>query len=335
VDRRDFIKTLGLGLTALTVAGSTGAALAAEGRPSAESVVALSRADHVFLKAALFSELAYPEGKIDYASVQLVVDGAMGSLTGEKLPGDQWAQIAKGQDRVGIMVDARQPGVPIILVECIVDRLIRAGVGEQAICVFAGSEPDLYAAGYSLNPDSPGVHAFATDTAGFRDGLSLMLLDRLDVIINLARLRPDAGLGMAGAITNHLALVPEPERVALRKSQATLPGVAAQRAVRDKVKLHIVDALNPAYQVYPEVEEPGKRYRWEYGGLLVSRDPVALDAIGRQLLEAKRAEVNGAPSPLSPAPEYIAAAAKRYGLGESDPKLIRLLRSGYAGAELM
>jgi hypothetical protein len=57
---------------------------------------------------------------------------------------------------------------------------------------------------------------------------------------------------------------------------------------------------------------------WPYGGFLASTDPVAVDAVARQVLEARRREV-GLP-PLAAEgrePAHIAAAA-RLGLGVAD-----------------
>ena len=66
---------------------------------------------------------------------------------------------------------------------------------------------------------------------------------------------------------------------------------------------------------------PGRapRWAWPYEGFLASTDPVALDAVGWQVSEARRKEVG--PRRRSPtrgaSPRYIAGAA-RLGLGVAD-----------------
>jgi len=66
------------------------------------------------------------------------------------------------------------------------------------------------------------------------------------------------------------------------------------------------------------------QWTWPYNGLLVSADPVALDYVGWQILEQKRAE-KGMKSllALERAPKYIATAADaQHRLGTSDPARI-------------
>ncbi len=328
MDRRRFMEMLGLGLGGLALGNGFWPTPAPAARSPKLATVALARTDHVFLKGVFAPAFAYPEGKIDYASLQAVVDGAMQSLTGLKQPADQWAKYVGSQDRVGILVDVQRPPVPIILVECIIDRLVQARVREDAILVLADTERGLFAAGYSLNKDQPGVKAYATDSEGFRGGISRLLLDSCDVIINIARLRPHSKFGLTGAIYNHLALVPRARRVALRANPPELPSAAARPVIRRHVKLHLLDALNPAYQVPPP---PGTQYRWEYGGLLASEDPVAIDVTGKQILESKRAQVKGELWPLEPPPTYLTTAQTTYRLGQADPAFITVLHTGYAG----
>ena len=66
------------------------------------------------------------------------------------------------------------------------------------------------------------------------------------------------------------------------------------------------------------------QWTWPFNGLLVARDPVALDYTGWQIIERKRAE-KGMPSlkELKREPRYIATAADaRHGLGTNDPRQI-------------
>jgi uncharacterized Fe-S center protein len=66
------------------------------------------------------------------------------------------------------------------------------------------------------------------------------------------------------------------------------------------------------------------QWSWPFNGLIVSRDPVALDYTGWRIIEQKRAE-KGLP-PLREVhrePAYIATAAdSRHKLGTNDPNLI-------------
>jgi hypothetical protein len=70
------------------------------------------------------------------------------------------------------------------------------------------------------------------------------------------------------------------------------------------------------------------RYVWPYSGLIVSTDPVAADATGARIIQAKRNLFFGKESPISPPPHHIAAADRRYGLGCSSPDRIELVKLG-------
>jgi len=66
------------------------------------------------------------------------------------------------------------------------------------------------------------------------------------------------------------------------------------------------------------------QWSWRFNGLVVGRDPVALDYVGWQLIEQKRAaEGMKSLAALSRAPKYIATAADgEHRLGTNDPREI-------------
>ena len=68
---------------------------------------------------------------------------------------------------------------------------------------------------------------------------------------------------------------------------------------------------------------------WSYYGLIVSSDPVAADATGARIIQAKRNLFFGTEKPISPPPLHIAAANSRFGLGTSREDKIQLIRLGW------
>ncbi len=67
---------------------------------------------------------------------------------------------------------------------------------------------------------------------------------------------------------------------------------------------------------------PKKRYVWNNNGIILSKDPVALDTIGMNIIEEKRKEKELRSLFNRPnLPVHIETAAK-YGLGVSDLNLI-------------
>jgi hypothetical protein len=68
---------------------------------------------------------------------------------------------------------------------------------------------------------------------------------------------------------------------------------------------------------------------WPYSGLVVSRDPVAADATGARIIQAKRNVFFDAEKPISPPALHIGAANTRFGLGNSRADQIQLIRLGW------
>ncbi|MCU0251487.1 MAG: DUF362 domain-containing protein [Vicinamibacterales bacterium] len=97
--------------------------------------------------------------------------------------------------------------------------------------------------------------------------------------------------------------------------------------VKGKTKLVLVDALRPLCDKGPQ---PDPRYLWDYKGLIASRDPVAADAVGLQIIMAKRRALRGEEWPLSPPPLCVRAADEKFGLGTSRLSNITLDRAGWS-----
>ena len=96
--------------------------------------------------------------------------------------------------------------------------------------------------------------------------------------------------------------------------------------VKGKTRLILIDALRPLCDKGPQ---PDPRYLWNYGGIIASTDPVAAEAVGLKIIQAKRDEIKGEPWPLSPPPICVEAADKTYGLGTSDLAKIEIKKSGW------
>jgi hypothetical protein len=101
------------------------------------------------------------------------------------------------------------------------------------------------------------------------------------------------------------------------------PELNALGPIRTKTRLCIVDAIRPLYAGGPADNE---EYRWDYRGLIVGTDPVAVSAVGMRILEAKREAALGKPWPMTFARELLACAQK-IGLGNADPDRINLVEA--------
>ncbi len=290
-------------------------AQASPGRAPGPATVGLARADHVYLPDSIFvPKFAYPEGKIDYDILELLLRRAVTAWSGQQ-PDDFWTQNFLPNDRVGLMIDVQEPSVPPIMVEVIIRQLVSARVRTENILIFAADERDLFAAGFSLDHDRPGVKAYGAASLGYRNDISRILIDMCDKIINVATLRPHSQFGMTGAVYNHLACAPATVAKQVTADPRQLASVAARALINQKVILHFLVALHPFYAVPTEAQpEP----RWEYAGLLLASDPVAVDIVGLEILTAKRTEEGIEPAEPPVARQYLDAASDEYRLGQAD-----------------
>jgi len=298
---------------------------ASPGRTPSPAIVGLARADHVYLPDSIFTPaFTYPEGKIDYQVLELLLRRAVTAWSGQQ-PDNFWTQNFLPNDRVGLMIDVQEPSVPPIMVEAIIRQLVSAQVRAENILIFATDERDLFAAGFSLDQDRPGVKAYGAASLGYRNDISRVLLDMCDKIINIAALRPHPQLGMTGAVYNHLACAPATVAKQITAAPQQLASVAARPLINQKVVLHFLVALDPFY-VVPTDAQPHPH--WEYAGLLLGSDPVAVDTVALDILATKRREEGIEPSQPLAAGQYLQAACDEYRLGQADPDLITVVTIG-------
>ncbi len=324
--RREFLRTgarAALALATWRLAGP----LLAEQAPVPPSLVGLARSDHLYLPGPVYAPPGvYPEGKLDWNVLDFLVKGSA-EAAGVASP---W-RLFDPTDRVALMIDAAPPPLPLIMVEAVLEQLVQAGLSPARLFIFSAKESDLFAAGFALGAESgSGVRVYGADAVGYRGGVSRMVLDQCDKLVSMGRLRLSPELGMTGALYNCLNAVDAPTRFGVLAQPDSLGSVAARRVLANKLVLHLLDCTQPHYAREQPTEGggtdsggmPPARPRWDYRGMLCSRDPVALDQTARQILEAKRAAVKGEPWPLDPCPTYIEAAARVWKVGQADPAQI-------------
>jgi hypothetical protein len=314
-------------LSCLLAVGAVGAAPDSTGA----ATVCVARNETILVPQGIFApKLLYPQGRVDFDVVEQLLDRSMLSLTG-KPPAQAWQQFCVPSGTVGIMVEAGRYPVQVATVEILVDRLVNAGIPPSNIIVFSGDERDLFAAGFNINHDPAGVRVLGAESEGFRGGISRIVSDYCDTLISVGSLQVDPDLGMAGCLASTLAAVPNAQRLALRRDPLALPSVAAHPALRHKIRLNVLEAYVPLVDFVGE-----QKTAVQYRGLLVGTDMVAVDAVGRKVLQGcrnKQGGREGAPGgdwPLPSAPDYLAAARDVYHLGQSDPKDITVRLIGYA-----
>ncbi|MFW6156607.1 MAG: DUF362 domain-containing protein [Armatimonadota bacterium] len=290
------------------------------------STVAVARAESIMVPEGPFNPTwLYPEGRIDYGVIEWLLAKAVAGSVQAASADDAWETLISASDRVGIMVDVEgvQPHDPLL--EALVRQIIDRGVPMRNIIIFAGEESALFHAGYDISGNSPGVRVMASDDRGYRKGITRIALDNCTKIVNLTRLRVDPQIGMYGALANCLAAVPYVDRERMRRNSEQVPEAAARATLRRKIVLHIVDALRPGFRV----KDGGPRFEtWAHNGVLASTDPVAVDLIGNNVLEAKLAEEAGGGVCPTLDVAYLTPAAVTHRLGVADAENIDVVKIG-------
>jgi len=238
------------------------------------------------------------QGDVQGGILQSMLDEAVKSLLGTNEPLEAWQRLIKSSDVVGIKSNSwyRLP-TPKELEAAIKRRVLDVGV--------PGKDIDIADRGVLNNP------TFLKATA----------------LINVRPLRTHHWAGVGTCLKNYIQFVPDPPAYH-DEGCSPLGKIWTYPIVKGKTRLNILSALTP--QFYGRgANFFDKRYVWPYKGLIVGIDPVAVDAIGAHLLQAKRIAFFGEDRALDVAPIHIVVADKQYHLGVSDLSRIQLIKLGW------
>ncbi len=231
-------------------------------------------------------------------------DDAVVSLLDAPTVEDAWQSLVKPGDTVGIKSNVwRFLATPKELEQAIRERVVAAGAPESKI--------DIDDRGVRENP----------------------VFQRATALINIRPMRTHHWSGVGSCIKNYIMFSDSPSSWH-DDSCANLAGVWDLPGVKGKTRLNVLVMLTPLFQ--------GKgphhfqaQYTWRYNGLIVGTDPVAVDATGVRILEAKRREYFGANQPFSVPPKHIRVAEQKYHLGVADPNRIDIVKLGWDGEILI
>jgi uncharacterized protein (DUF362 family) len=274
----------------------------------------------------------------DSARVESLLDRAMQSFFGARDPVTPWKTIVRPGEVVGLKVNTiAGPGLSTnrVLVEAICERLKQAGVKPGNIVVWDRTNHELERMGYHLSNDSNRERYLGTDTKGFgyeeepasfgivTTHLSKLLTRTCDCMINIPVLKDHESAGITGAMKNMYGVVDKPFLLHGNNCSPFIADLYAIPAIKDKFRFAICDAFTGAYNGGPMFSP---QFTWKYNGLLVARDPVAMDYTLWQTIEHKRAEMGleSLEAVGRPAKHIAVAADAQHRLGTNDPKRIAL-----------
>lgn len=227
--------------------------------------------------------------------IQKMLDRAVGELLNEQDVSKAWKMLVRPSDIVGIKTNVwGKLHTPKELEEAMQRRLLEAGIDQSNIRI--------------------------------DDREALKRLGDCTALINVRPLRTHHWAGVGGCIKNYIMFVPKPFEYH-DDVCADLGAIWNLPIVKGKTRLNVLVMLTP--QFYGKGPHNfDDRYVWDYRGLLVSTDPVAVDAVGVSILEAKRRIYFNEDRPLKPLTKHISYAETRHKIGISDMSRITVVKAG-------
>jgi hypothetical protein len=230
--------------------------------------------------------------------IQQMLDEAVMKLLDQSDPAAAFKLLVKPEDIVGVKSNVwSYLPTPAAVEKAIKRRLLDAGVKEENIAIDDHT--------VRTNP------VFVKSTA----------------LINVRPLRTHYLAGMSGCIKNYI-MFGESQEAFHPDSCASLGSAFLLPQVKGKTRLNILCALTPQYHGRGP-HHFSRRYVWNYKGLIIGRDPVAVDTVALKLVMAKRRQELGPGQELPPVPKHIQIADTKYGLGTSDINKIELVKLGW------
>jgi hypothetical protein len=248
-----------------------------------------------------------------------MLDEGMMALTGKKDIKECWKQFFTPEDVVGMKINVMMTPTHKELTYQVVSRLTQIGVEDEKIIIW-----DRDRAGRGMK----GVTSRGISFGFNKESVSNIVTKETTALMNMPGLKSHWLSGVAVAIKNWCGAVTDinvpDEGVAFAihgDSCADVGMLNALPPIKSKCKLIVVDALRPLFHGGPQVNP---QYLWNYGGLVLGTDPVAVDTVCLKIIQGKRNEYNEEPWPLSPPPKHIMVADQKYKLGTSDASKIDL-----------
>jgi uncharacterized protein (DUF362 family) len=269
-------------------------------------------------------------GVPDDQAVRRMVARGMAELTGIAEPVEAWRSMFEPGDVVGIKVNPVGNPYAIsnyATVHAVVEGLQSAGIKPKDVIVFERYRKMFVDAGYDkhlpegcrwggaaenyeerqldiegYDPDvfvtldivhaKPGVHD-PRDERTRRSHLATIITKQVNKIVCIPVLKDHGSGGVTlalknmshGFVNNVCRSHGTPDT---NTCNLFIPAVVAHPVIRQKAVLQILDGLNAVFQGGPSASKPD--YVWEYKALFFATDPVAMDRIGWEIVDAKRAK---------------------------------------------
>jgi hypothetical protein len=226
--------------------------------------------------------------------VKSMVDQALVKFSGEKSADKAWKKYFKAEDTVGVKY-SRCGWMKVPTSQEILDT-IRSGVTSVGVKTGKILENDYG-----------------------------MPVEKCTALVNVSSIKVHTLTGIAGVIKNYINFSGR-EKEYHHEGSAKLGEIWNLPKVKGKTRLIIVDALRPYFGPGPQINP---LHQWDYKGIIVGTDPVAIDTVCLAICQKKRNLFKKEEWLITPPAKSVAKAASEFKLGTDDPSKIKLVRLGW------
>ena len=324
-NRRDCLKTMGFGLAA--AAGAQSAALAAHSVSKTDASKLRMPGLYPGRVVSVENPAVLVSGQYQAGAVRQMMQRGMTELTGADSWTDAWRLFFEAGDVVGIKLNP--VGQPLVksdatVVREIIAGLKAAGIQNKDIVVYDRYRDQFFNAGFDkwlpegvrtsyaadhYEPVQLGMDGYdpehyldmaltlpgygIDDVRARRSFAARFITRQVNKLINVPVLKDHQSAGVTLALKNlSHGLVNNVSRShsssTLNACNAFIPAVVSLPVIRNKAVLHILDGVKGLYDGGPGARP---QFVWEHRTIYFATDPVSLDHIGWEVIDAKRVSV--------------------------------------------
>ncbi|MFN7939867.1 MAG: DUF362 domain-containing protein [Bryobacteraceae bacterium] len=246
-------------------------------------------------------------------AVRDMMNRGLTALTGDKDPRDAWRRFVTPQDVVGIKVNAsgapRIMSHPVVVAE-IVRNIVAVGVKPTNITIYERFPDQLESIHYDRYVKEPvRIHAvepyrgrlaeydprvyvdvnfFGEDET--RSNAVRMVTEQFTKIINVPNMKDHGASGVTGCLKNmaygNFHNVARSHAYSKTHTKTFIGTLASVEPIRSRTVLHVMDGLKGIWHGGPFQRD--KRFAFFPKQMMFGTDPVAVDRVMRDVVEAKR-----------------------------------------------
>jgi hypothetical protein len=262
-----------------------------------------------------------------------MLDASITKLTGLQDSKSAWNALFRKGEKIAIKVNAFSNSIiwthaPLVME--VTKCLIEAGMTPEDITIYDYRSIELFTAGFTENPDGPGVRCAGMDSNYEKDLTEVLtkkinlatILKNCDALINMPILKSHMLSGISFAMKNHYGSVYYPDKLH-GGSMKEIAALNALPEIKDRTRLIIGDVLSANIRYansYPYWKED-----WFGDSIFMSYDPVAHDTMGLKLLVSELEKDGGSGAALVGMSKAHLDYAAELGLGTGDEANIEMV----------